>query len=158
MVRPPPWRSEGQAGGSSTPDAFGLRFGRPLASVGVGGDAHGCPPFERGAMFIEWRPKHHGAQVPQCQEIRRRTDVGGIFPGRNALIRLVGAVLAEQHDEWAESRAKSQIKHCCDHFDITAYGGVPKVNRKRGVAAGVFAIKVKSFTQDRLGDLIPRIT
>jgi transposase-like protein len=56
-------------------------------------------------------PREHWAQIASTNplerlngEIKRRADVVGIFPNDRAVIRLVGALMLEQNDEWAVSR------------------------------------------------------
>jgi putative transposase len=62
-------------------------------------------------------PKAHRLQIHSTNplerlnaEVKRRTDVVGIFPNEAAIVRLVGAILLEQNDEWQLQRRYLQLE------------------------------------------------
>ncbi len=60
-------------------------------------------------------------------EIKRRTDVVGIFPNDEAIVRLVGAILLEQNDEWAVQRARYMTLETIATLSDDAVVGLPAV-------------------------------
>ena len=73
-------------------------------------------------------PKDHWNQLHSTnplerlnKEIKRRTNVVGIFPNDDAIIRLVGALMLEQNDEWAVTRrymSLETVAQVCDDHTI----------------------------------------
>jgi putative transposase len=74
-------------------------------------------------------PKEHWPQIASTNplerlngEIKRRTDVVGIFPNAAAIVRLAGALMLEQNDEWAVGRRYMSLE------SLTAISDAPRVS------------------------------
>jgi transposase-like protein len=77
-------------------------------------------------------PREHRAKIHSTNpierlngEIKRRTDVVGIFPNADAVVRLVGAILLEQSNEWATQRARYMTLETIGPLSDTATVSLP---------------------------------
>lgn len=113
FVQPTPERA--RAPWRQVADGFRARFPR-LADLRDGAEADGLAYLAFPAEH--WRPSWSANPLERLhQESKRRTDVVGIVPNAAAVVRLVGMLLAAQHDEWqvggkyfsAESLAKRDV-------------------------------------------------
>ena len=96
-----------------------LQHGRVVSQLAERFPAAAAHLDEAGAEILAFTgfPKEHWRQIwstnPQerlNKEIRRRTDVVGTFPSRQSVLRLVGAVLAEQNEEWLDTRRYMSVE------------------------------------------------
>ena len=81
-------------------------------------------------------PKEHRAKLHSTNpierlngEIKRRTEVVGIFPNDDAIVRLVGALLLEQNDEWAVQRARYMTLETINQMSDDPLISLPAVAR-----------------------------
>jgi putative transposase len=81
-------------------------------------------------------PKEHRAKLHSTNpierlngEIKRRTEVVGIFPNEQAITRLVGALLLEQNDEWAVQRARYMTLETIGQMSNDVIVSLPAVAR-----------------------------
>ena len=78
---------------------------------------------------VSHRPKLHPTNPIErlIGEIKRRTEVVGIFPNETAIRRLVGAILLEQNDEWAVQRARYMTLETIAPISDNPIVGLPAV-------------------------------
>jgi transposase-like protein len=90
------------------------------------------------AFPVEHWPKirSNNPQERLNKEIRRRTDVVGIFPNRASIIRLVGALLAEQTDEWAVAHRYMSV----ESLKTARHHGQPDTDPRPAMDAALEAI------------------